>query len=231
MGHMGMRIATTIVAALGFSALASAGCGKEDSGADYARQQAAEADKERFKDAPKAVKVETPVPGGKHIACDKLIDAAAFGTAIGEKEPVTLADNTAGTADAAAVCGIVRGGKRPTEKEQAAMLKKSTKLGVMPGDQICRVAAFCWSAENEAKFKEKCPTTGGTMTDELGFQACVRLIATGAVDVKLYRFIDADTRCILEVGAGPSLSDNDLVASCARTAASLVGAEQIKSYQ
>jgi hypothetical protein len=208
--------------------LACFACNKTESGEEYARKQAAAADETRFKDAPKAVKVPTPVPGGTLIPCDKLIDAAAFGTAIGEKEPVIVTDQTKSTKDAAAVCSVLRGGKLLTKQEQEKLLETKNRLGVLPGDPVCVVSAFCWSAENDAKFKETCPQKGGTMDTSLGFDACVNVFEVGVDNVNRYRFIDADTRCLLEVRGGPGMVDNEVIASCARTASAQIGLEQIK---
>ena len=220
---------TRLLIALGLLVTTATGCGKSESGEEYARKQAEEQDKARFKDAPKAVKVPTPVPGGTLIPCDKLLDAATFGPAIGEKEPVRIKDNTRSSKEAAAVCEVVRGGVRPTQAEMDKILKTKNRLGVLPDDQLCVVSAFCWSAENDAKFKEKCPTTGGSMDSSLGFDACVRVMAIGVDDVKNFRFIDADTRCLIEVRAGPGMVDNEVISSCARTASQQIGLEQIKT--
>src|SRR5262245_60660671 len=59
-----------------------------------------------------AVKLKPPVPGMAHIKCEQLIDVEKFRTALGETEPLTLRDTGKGEAEAAASCGLVRGGKR-----------------------------------------------------------------------------------------------------------------------
>ena len=62
----------------------------------------------------------------------------------------------------------------------------------------------------------------------MGFPACVTSTATGEHDVKSYRLFDPDTKCLLKIGAGPSMHDNDVVAKCAKAAEANIGPDNIK---
>ena len=113
-------------------------------------------------------------------------------------------------------------------KEQEAKLKKEGRLGVMAGDEICNVSTFCWTIEDAERFRKKCAEMKDHDDESLGFYACVLIVATGADDVKRFRFFDPDTKCIIQVRGGPSNVDNDLIGKCAKTAYALIGPDQIK---
>jgi hypothetical protein len=61
----------------------------------------------------------------------------------------------------------------------------------------------------------------------MGSFACVKIVAQGSADVKSFRFLDAETRCVIEVRGGPSMTDNDFIARCAKAARDLIGPAQI----
>src|SRR4051812_38085102 len=116
----------TIVIVLGIAVGLSA-CGKsgEEAGREAARKQAEE-------EAAKSVavpvrKIIPPVPNKSMLTCEQLFDPALFGQALGEPAPVTV--QTKKEPDAAASCSVIRGGKRPNEAEQKALLKKNGRLG------------------------------------------------------------------------------------------------------
>jgi hypothetical protein len=208
-------------------ALGLGACGNgEGAGAEEARREAEQEQKTR-QSAP-AKRMSTPVPGQAHVPCAQLIDLAAFQTALGEKQPLAVKDVTKTDADAAAVCSVVRGGKRPTEAEQRAMLKKSSRLGVLPGDELCNVTAYCSTIEDTERFKARCKERKGKDDESMGSYACVRIVEVGADDVKVFEFVDEDTRCRLKVGGGPSNVNNDLIQSCAKAARDSIGPAQIK---
>lgn len=220
-----MRGLISFVAALGLVAA----CGK--SGAKQAEEEAqAEADriqKEKEATGGVAKTIRPPVPGSAKIPCTQLLDVAKFGEAIGEKDPMTLKDITKSEADAAASCGLHRGGKRLTQKEQEALLKKEPRLGVLAGDEVCNVTAYCYTIEEAQKFKEKCKTRKDKDDESMGTYACVQVVATGIYDVNVFRFFDEDTKCILQVRGGPSNTDNDIIRKCATTARDMIGPAQI----
>ena len=210
-------------------AMGLAACSKgENAGAEEAKQEAAREQAEKLK-APNAVakKIDPPVPGRAKLDCRALIDADKFTQLLGETAPVTVTDSKS-EAEAAASCSIIRGGKRPNEAEQKAMLKKSGHLGVMPGDELCNISTFCWTIEDPDRFAKKCIAVKEKVDDSLGFKSCILVVPTGEADVNRYRFFDDDTKCIIQVRGGPSMVDNGVIGSCAKGAHDLIGPEQIK---
>src|SRR5262249_37477406 len=134
--------------ALGLTACTSS----EKAGAEEARRQAEAEQKAKEGQAP-AKRLATPVPGQARVPCAQLIDAGAFQTALGEKEALVVRDVTKSDRDASASCSILRGGKRPSEAEQKALIKKAGKLGVLPGDELCSVTAYCAVIADAARFR------------------------------------------------------------------------------
>jgi hypothetical protein len=148
---------------------------------------------------------------------------------IGEAEDITVEDSKA-EPDAAASCSIIRGGKKLTPKEQEAKLKKEPRLGVLPGDELCNVSAFCWTIEEAERFRAKCVSEDkeNKVDDSLGFEACLRVFPQGADDINRWRFYDDDTKCIIQVRGGPSNNNNEIIGKCAKAAHDLIGPDQIK---
>jgi hypothetical protein len=175
-------------------------------------------------EAPK--KISPPVPGQAKIPCSQLLDAAAFQTALGEAEPLTVSEKK-DEAEAAASCSLMRGGKVLSASEQAAKLKKEGRLGVLPGDEMCNVSAFCWTIEDPDRFKAKCAEKKHMDDESMGTYACRQTVMVGAFDVYVYRFYDQDTKCILQVRGGPSNTDNETIRKCAMTARDTIGPAQI----
>jgi len=224
--RMGVRLASIIVVAvLG----AAAACGNsERTGAEEARRQAEQEAKARQAGAAPVKKLATPVPGQARIACAQLIDAAAFQTALGEKEALTVKDVTKTEPEATASCSLVRGGKRPSEAAQKALIKRDGRLGVLPGDELCNVTAICSKIEDPEHFKAGCKQRKDRDDESLGSYACVHIVAVGAADVKVFQLFDDDTRCILQIRGGPSNVNNDSIQSCAKVARDSIGPAQIK---
>ena len=213
-----------LVVALGFSA-----CSKgENAGAEEAKKQA-EAELAAKAKEPNAVPkvINPPVPGRAKLDCAAVIDAEKFQQVLGEKDPITVTASKS-EPEAAASCSLLRGGKRLSEAEQKAALKKNGRLGVMPGDELCNVSTFCWTIEDPDRFQKKCAEMKEKIDSGLGFPACILVVATGEDDVNRYRFFDDDTKCIFQVRGGPSMVDNDLIGKCAKAAHDLIGPEQIK---
>ena len=211
------------------AAVAFAGCGNKEDAREEAKREAEALEKKA--EAPKpAEKKLPPVPGEQHVPCDQLIDPAAFQAALGETEPLAVKDATAQDAEAAASCSLVKGGAKLDAKQQEALAKKTNhRLGVLPGDDICNITAYCWTVETEEGFKDRC-TKRGREEDAttLGGFSCVQTVAQGADDVKVFQFYDADTKCILQARGGPSNVDNEKIAACARTARDTITPERIK---
>jgi hypothetical protein len=199
----------------------------ENAGAEAALRQAEAEQKARQAAAAPAKRMSTPVPGGARVPCEQLIDLAAFQTALGEKEALSAKDVTKGQAEASSSCSLLRGGKRPGEAEQKALLKRAGRLGVLPGDELCNVTAYCAVIEDLERFKAACKQRKERDDDSMGSYACVRIVAVGAEDVKVFQFLDEDTRCILHVRGGPSNVDNDMILSCAKAARDTIGPAQI----
>jgi hypothetical protein len=204
-------------------------CGNsEREGAEAARQKAEAEASARAATAAPAKRISTPVPGQAHVPCTQLIDPAVYQTAMGEKLPLGVKDVTKGVPDASVSCSLLRGGKRPSEAEQKALLKRDGKLGVLPGDELCNVTAFCSSIEDPERFKDKCKRNKDHDDDSLGSYACVHITAVGEADVKSFRLLDEDTRCVLLIRGGPSNTDNAMIQSCAKAARDAIGPAQIK---
>lgn len=220
---MRARIANVVLAAATLAA-----CGKsENAGAEEARKQAEAELKAKVEAGGTAVKIRPPVPGQSTIPCEQLIDLAAFQTAIGEVEPLGVKDTRKNEPEAASSCGLTRGGKRPTEAEQKAILKKEGRLGVMAGDELCNVSAFCWTIEDPERFKTKCKQKKDQDDESMGSYACKQVVAVGADDVFVFRFFDTDTKCILQVKGGPSAVDNEMIRKCAIAARDTITPERI----
>ena len=163
-----------------------------------------------------------PVAGQAKIPCSQLIDPIAFQNALGEKEPMTV--KSKGDPNATSSCGLHRGGKRPGEVEQKEILKREGRLGVLPGDELCHVSAFCSTIEDPDRFKKRCTENND---ESMGTYACVQIIAQGADDVPLFKFFDADTKCLIYVGGGPSNVNADIIRTCAKVARDTIGLPQI----
>jgi hypothetical protein len=194
----------------------------ERAGAEAAQKEIEE--QERAKAAAHApAKVMRPsVAGQAKIPCTQLVDPAAYRQALGEKEPMSV--RSKGDPNATSSCGLHRGGKRPGEIEQKEILKREGRLGVLPGDELCHVSAFCSTIEDADRFRKRCTERPD---ETMGSFACVQIIAQGADDVPLFRFFDEDTRCILQVGGGPSNVNADQIRTCAKVARDTIGPAQI----
>lgn len=218
----------TIAIIVGMALLGGA-CGNknENAGAEEAKKEAEKELKAKEGTAEVAKKIDPPVPGRAHIPCSQLLDANAFQQALGEKDAITI-DESKTEPEAAASCSLRRGGKKLSEAEQKAQLKKVGRLGVLPGDEICNISTFCWTIENADRFQKRCHEVKENDDQSLGFYSCVLIVAQGEDDVKRFRFFDEDTKCIIQVRGGPSNVDNDLIGKCAKTAHDLIGPDQIK---
>jgi len=217
-----------MIALLGLG-LAHVACSNaENAGAEEARRQAALEQQATSAKAPPAKRMATPVPGQAHVPCAQLIDLPSYQAALGEKQPLELKEVTKSEQDASASCSVIRGGKRLTMAEQEARGKQTSRLGVLPGDELCNVSAFCSRIVDLDRFRAECKASHGDDDESLGSYACVRTYPVGADDVKVYRLLDEDTRCILQVRGGPSNVNNELVQKCTRTARDTIGLAQIK---
>ncbi len=214
-------------------ALAAAACNAAEEGAKEAARQA-EAARAKERAAVKPIdRVKAPVPQGTKIRCDQVMDPVAYTEALGELDPLTVRDSTGAMADATVSCSLIRGGERPDAKAQDKLIKKNGRLGVLPGDELCNVTLYCWVIEEEAKFKERCraTTTQVLAPDEgsTGGFACKETRQSGEFDLETFRFYDGDTKCVIGVRGGASMTDNEKIATCARVARESIGPDHIKT--
>jgi len=219
-----MRASISLVVCL--AAIVPACTKGANEGAEQARKEAEAELKAKAASGEVPKKISPPVPGQAKIPCAQLIDVAAFQTALGEPEPLSVSERK-DEAEAAASCSLNRGGKPLSASEQAAKLKKEGRLGVLAGDELCNVSAFCWTIEDPARFKAKCAEMKRADDETMGTYACRQTVAQGVDDVYVYRFFDADTKCILQVRGGASNVDNESIRKCAMTARDSIGPAQI----
>jgi hypothetical protein len=211
-------IAISLAVAAGLCA-----CSKgERAGIEAAKKEAEEEARAKAKAHAPATVIRPPVPGQTKIPCTQLIDPAAFQDALAEKEPLSV--KSKGDPNATSSCGLYRGGKRPGEIEQKEILKRDGRLGVLPGDELCHVSAFCSTIEDADRFRKRCTERPD---ETMGSFACVQIVAQGVDDVPLFKFFDADTKCILTVGGGPSNVNADAIRTCAKVARDTIGPAQI----
>lgn len=210
---------------LAVALLVATACSSEtESIEEYNKKQAERLDSKKPRG--KAIKVETALPGGTKVACDQLLDAETLTKLLEEKDPVTIADKTKDDAEATSVCSVRRGGQLMDEKKMAEQAKKTMKLGVLAGDELCHITAYCSIPANETAFKEQCKKDmekGSYKSNEvIGAFACIRVTPKGPDDAFTYKFIDADSRCVISVRGGPSVNDEAEVQKCAKAALVLI---------
>lgn len=199
----------------------------EEEGMRAAQREAEEEAKRMASGTPAAPKQRAPVAGSRKLDCNQLIDMTGFREALGEKEPLAMRDVSKGHAEANASCSLLRGGRTPTPKEQEAIIKRTGKLGVLAGDELCNISALCNTVEDPERFKKRCGELKFEDDESMGSYACIKYLPHGGVDVKSFRFLDPETKCVIEVRGGPSMADNDFITNCAKAARDLIGPEQI----
>ncbi|HET6611288.1 MAG TPA: hypothetical protein VFG83_04835 [Kofleriaceae bacterium] len=174
------------------------------------------------------IKVKTPVPYGKKVACADLLDTAKLGAALGSE--VSLEDRSGSEAKASSVCGVMLNGEAPGEAAQKRNFKDDMKLGVLPGDEICTISAYCAFPTDTEDFKKRCQKAGDALNEALGQWACVHQTQRAAEWAYTYKTIDPDTKCTLKVYGGPSVTDEKLVQTCTRAALDTITPESITKY-
>ena len=206
-------------------------CSSEESVEDYNKKQAKAIDSKKPKQA--AVKIKTAVKGGTRIACEKLFNVEQMTTLMAEELPISFQDHTdKEDMTATAVCSVRRGGEVMDQKKQQEIAKKTMKLGVLAGDELCNVGVYCAIPANEKQLKDKCKKDmekGNWKDNEaIGVYSCVRITPKGPNDSFTYRFIDSDSRCVMSVRGGPSVNEETEVQKCAKAAADLLTPESLK---
>lgn len=211
--------------------LAHLGCDAAEKGRAEAKREAEAEDKKKAASIKPIDKIKTPVPQGTKLPCTQIIDPTAFQGALEETDPLIVRDSTGGYIDSTVSCTLVRGGERPDAKAQAKIIKDTGRLGTIPGDPLCVVTMYCWVIDDESKLRERCkPGPNSLLTPDdsaTGGFACKRTLPQGTFDVDSFKFVDTDTKCLFEVGGGPSMTDNEKIATCARVARESIGPEHI----
>jgi hypothetical protein len=218
-----MRTMIVLVAVL------AAGCGKDTGAADEVAREAAAEMKRKEAEGGVAKVQKAPVAEGVAIPCERLLAPEKFTEVLGEVAPLTVRDNTKANVQTNAACELIRGGEPLTMAQQAEKRKKEATLGVLPGDIVCYVHAVCSTIETAERFRKSCAKLGANNDESMGTFACMQVVPTGAKDPVVFHFFDDDTKCILKVGGGPSMTDNDLIRKCANTARDTIGPDQIKT--
>jgi hypothetical protein len=164
-------------------------------------------------------RIKMAVPYGKQVACENVFDPATFSAAVGI-EAGEMKDKGPSNRDASLSCAFHRGGEPPKDNAQLRKLEKEgVKLGVLPGDEYCMVTAYCSQANNVENLKTTCEQRNDSMNDSaVGQPACVHQTERGVEYAYTYRVVHPTTQCLLEVMGGPSVTDEQLVQNCTRTA-------------
>jgi hypothetical protein len=181
----------------------------------------------------KIIKIETALPGGTTLACETLLDATKLGELMGETDPITLSDQTKKGMGPTSVCSVQRGGTILDAEAQEEQVKKTGRLGVQAGDELCNVEVHCSLPAEDETFKRDCQQSiekGDRRSNEdIGTYACIKTTPKGPHDAYTYKFIDPDTRCIMSVRGGPSVNEESDVQKCAKAVLELVGPEQLQT--
>jgi hypothetical protein len=219
---MSSRVAKLIAVLVACSGMA---CPSQENAQEFARQQA---EAVRKPPTTKAVKVDTALPSGVHLACADLLPIAEVTSQLGEKEPVSITDLTSGNRDSTATCSIRRGGKALDEKAQARIVEKGGRLGVMGGDELCNMTLFCSVPADEDALKQRCSTEESLGNHTLGVFSCVKVTPKGEFDGYTYKLIDPDSKCTIMMRGGPSVVEEPLVQACSRAAMKLIGPDSLQ---
>ena len=212
------------------SALCLIACSSGESVDDYNKKQADIADQKRPRT--EVVKVATALPGGVTIPCEELLDVEKLTPLLEEKDTVTLQNMK--EIGPTAVCSIRRGGEVMEQKKQAEESKRTGKLGVLAGDELCHVTVHCSIPAQDDQFQLDCKNqieAGNRQSnDDIGTFACIKITPKGPTDAYTYKFIDPDSRCVMSVRGGPSVNEEADVQKCAKAIKDVVGPEQIASH-
>jgi hypothetical protein len=222
-----------VAALLAAAALASAGCARDRDEASTGEAPAGEGGAAEPA-APQAQsnieRVQIAVPSGKQVACSDVIDAALFSKYIGD-EIGEVKDRAGSNSEASLSCALIRAGQPPTSDAQLRKFQREgMKLGVLPGDEYCLVTAYCSMATDLDRFKKKCDDDHDVANEGVGQFACVHTSQRGTKQAYTYRVIDPDTRCMLEVMGGPSVTDEPLVQNCTRAALEDISPIDLKNF-
>jgi hypothetical protein len=225
-------------------ALALAGCASEsaseggpsgDRAADpTGGAQAGQAQSQAEKQAAPASNIQRvpiAVPYGKQVSCADVIDPALFSKYIGDRVG-EVKDRSKSNSESSLSCALMRAGKPPSSDAQLRKFQREgMKLGVLPGDEYCQVTAYCSLSTDEERFEKKCEDERDSSNEAVGQFACVHTSQRGTKEAYTYRVIDPDSRCILEVMGGPSVTDEPLVQNCTRAALEDIVLAELKTWR
>lgn len=212
------------------SALSLIACSSGESVEDYNKKRAEAADKKRPKS--KVTKVKTALPGGVTIKCNDMLDVEKLTALMEEKDPVRLQDMK--EIGPTSVCSIKRGGELMDQKKQAEESKRTGRLGVLAGDELCHATIHCSIPASDKQFeldcKNKIEAGQRQSNDDIGTFACIKVTPKGPADAYTYKFIDPDSRCVMSVRGGPSVNDEAAVQKCAKAVKDTIGPETIAPH-
>ncbi|HUS68972.1 MAG TPA: hypothetical protein VMZ28_30760 [Kofleriaceae bacterium] len=178
------------------------------------------------------VKIQMAVPYGKQVACADIFTVENFskyvGDTIGE-----IKDKSSSNKEASTSCSFLRGGEAPKNDQQLKKFEKENmKLGVLPGDEYCMVTAYCsMSNDDPEQFQESCKARGDSSNEQLGVFACVHMSQRGVENAYTYKVVDPETKCMLEVMGGPSVTDEALVQKCTTAALEEMAPNKLTSFK
>jgi len=177
-------------------------------------------------------RIQMTVPYGKQAACTDVFDPAVFSQAIGD-EIREMEDRGSSNKEASLSCAFHRAGEPPKDDAQLRKYEQEgLKLGVLPGDEYCMVTAYCSLAADAESFKKQCEQRGDSMNvSAVGQPACVHITQRGVENAYSYKVIDPETRCVLEVLGGPSVTDETLVQNCTRAALEDITPGELKNFR
>ena len=212
------------------TALVAAACSKSEE--EPAPASEAPAGEEPKKKKSNIERIQMAVPYGKQVACTDIFEPAAFGEAIGQ-EIGEMKDKGSSNREASFSCAFHRAGEPPKDNAQLRKYEQEgLKLGVLPGDEFCMVSAYCSMANEVEGLKKTCETRGDSWNDHaVGQPACVHQSQRGVEYAYTYRTIDPETKCLLEVMGGPSVTDEALVQSCTRAALEDVAPGELTNFR
>lgn len=215
------------------------------SSSDESKGDKPEAAKKEKSDKPKSnvKRIVTAVPSGKTVACTDLFPDISHFKELVADDIGEVKDRGKSNHSVSAVCAFMRGGEPPKNDSQLRKMKQENmKLGVLPGDEYCTVSINCTLATDESDFKDKCEADAkresdrGSRTQYVGNNAigqfsCVRKTDRPPSDwAYTYKTIDPDTRCLVEVMGGPSVTDEELVQHCTLAAVQSITMANLKKY-
>jgi hypothetical protein len=183
-------------------------------------------------------KITLTVPPGQQVPCETIFDVEGFAAAT-ELDIGSLKDRSKSNSSMTAVCAFHRAGEPPKDDKQLAeWTKNNRKLGVLPADEYCTVSLNCSVATDEKSLQERCEKdrlnpvgmTEYEDNDSFGHYACVRKTDRPPEDwAYTYRIIDPDTKCLLEVMGGPSVTSEELVQKCTRAGMDQITLDKLKT--